>query len=81
MYSPLLKGFLDLSRSRKRLVIVFVDLVIIFVSIWVAFSLRFDVLYVPSAAQLWIFLAAPVIGIPVSIRLVFSRAIFLFICF
>ncbi|MDH5612564.1 MAG: polysaccharide biosynthesis protein [Gammaproteobacteria bacterium] len=81
MFQSLLKDFLDLSRTRKRLVVAGADLVIVFVSIWAAFSLRLDVFYVPSTAQLWIFLVAPLIAIPVFIRFGLYRAIIRYIGF
>ena len=81
MYQPLLKEFLDLSRSRKRLVVAGADLIIIFVSIWASFSLRLDVFYIPSITQLWIFLVAPLIAIPMFIRFGLYRAIIRYIGF
>ena len=81
MYQPLSKFFLGLSRFHKRLVVAAADLVIVFASIWGAFSLHLDVFYIPSNAQLWIFLAAPLIAIPVFIRFGLYRAIIRYIGF
>ena len=47
----------------------------IVVSLWVAFSLRYGVFYLPPQKQLWIFLLAPVIAIPIFIKYGLYRAI------
>ena len=38
------------------------------VAIWAAFSLRLEILYIPPAQLLWIFLLAPLLAIPIFIR-------------
>ena len=81
MLQKLLKSILGLSRAQKSLFVAFIDLFIITGSIWLAFSLRLDELYIPTRDQLWIFLAAPVIAIPVFIRFGLYRAIIRYIGF
>ena len=77
----LLKSILTLSRVQKRFLVAIIDVFIVIGSIWASFSLRLDVLYVPTLDQLWIFLAAPLIAIPVFIRFGLYRAIIRYIGF
>lgn len=81
MIQQILKSTLSLSRSKKRFFVALIDVFIITGSIWAAFSLRLDELYVPTPDQLCIFLAAPLIAIPVFIRFGLYRAIIRYIGF
>lgn len=67
--------FLTRSRSVKRLVTLFADFVVTIFALWLAFSLRLGELYQPAQQQLWIFLLAPVVSIPVFVRFGLYRAI------
>jgi len=67
--------FLSRSRNKKRLITVAVDFFAIIFSLWLALSLRYGVIYLPEKQQLWIFLLAPLIAIPVFIRFGLYRAI------
>lgn len=52
------------------------DIVLALVSTWAAFSLRLDMLHWPVGNQWWAYLLAPLIAIPIFIRLGLYRAIF-----
>lgn len=67
--------FLSRPRTLKRLITLSVDFIAIIFALWLAFSLRYGVLYIPPQKQLWIFLLAPVIAIPLFIRAGLYRAI------
>lgn len=67
--------FLAQSRTSKRVITLFVDVVALIVALWLAFSLRYGEFYSPEPSQLWIFLLAPGLAIPVFIRLGLYRAI------
>ena len=73
--SPISNWFLSRPRSVKRLIIVAVDFIMIVIALWAAFSLRYGVFYLPPQKQLWIFLLAPIIAIPIFIRFGLYRAI------
>ena len=52
------------TRSAKRAILMVVDLALLSVAVWVAFSVRLAEVYVPANAALWLVLAcAPVIGV------------------
>ena len=67
--------FLSRPRKNKRLITLAIDFIATIVALWLAFSLRYSELYAPPQQQLWIFLLAPVIAIPLFIRAGLYRAI------
>ncbi len=67
---------LDWPRNTKRAVVIGLDIVLALVSTWAAFSLRLDMLHWPVGNQWWAYLLAPLIAIPIFIRLGLYRAIF-----
>ena len=67
--------FLSRSRSLKRIITLSVDFVAIILALWLAFSLRYGVFYIPALPQLWIFLLAPFVAIPIFIKAGLYRAI------
>lgn len=74
-FSIISQWFLTRSRSVKRLVTLFADFVATVLALWIAFSLRLGELYQPAQQQLWIFLLAPVLSIPVFVKFGLYRAI------
>jgi len=67
--------FLQRPRAVKRTITLVVDFTAIILALWVAFSLRYSTLYYPAIEQLWIFLLAPVVAIPIFIKFGLYRAI------
>ena len=67
---------LEWPRTTKRAVVILLDVVLCLVSMWMAFSLRLDTFHVPTGDQWWAYLLAPLIAIPIFIRLGLYRAIF-----
>ena len=67
--------FLSRTRTVKRIISLLVDTVVVIISLWLAFSLRYSELYIPTQQQFWIFFLAPCIAIPVFIRFGLYRAI------
>lgn len=51
------------------------DILILPFSLWVAFSLRTGVLFIPDWSQLWLFVSVLVVGLPVFIKMGLYRAI------
>ncbi len=70
--SPLLA----LPRPAKRLVVIFLDLVLALVSVWAAFYLRIDQTGLPQLQQKYVYLLAPVLAFPLFVRFGLYRAIF-----
>jgi len=75
------KIFIKLPRSAKRLIILSVDLVLLPFALWASFSLRYGELYVPRGDIIYLYLAVPVIAIPIFIRFGLYRAIIRYIGF
>ena len=67
---------LALPRSAKRVVVIALDLVLMLVSVWVAFYLRIDQTGMPQAQQSYVYLLSPLLAIPIFIRFGLYRAIF-----
>lgn len=66
----------SLSRLGKQFLVILLDIVLALFSTWVAFSLRLDILHWPDAAQWRVYLLAPLLAIPIFVRLGLYRAIF-----
>ncbi|MFZ3153168.1 polysaccharide biosynthesis protein [Pseudomonas sp.] len=68
---------LSLPRRYKRLLQVVVDVVLVWLALWLAFVVRmgFDKRIDPFGDHAWLFIAAPVIAIPLFIRLGMYRAV------
>lgn len=73
--SKISNWFLSRPRNLKRIITLIVDFVAIIAALWLAFSLRYGVFYWPPQKQLWIFLLAPLIAIPIFIKAGLYRAI------
>jgi UDP-N-acetylglucosamine 4,6-dehydratase len=69
------RWFLQRSRYVKRIITLCVDIIVVIVALWLAFSLRYSEIYLPPQQQLWVFFLAPVIALPIFIRLGLYRAI------
>jgi FlaA1/EpsC-like NDP-sugar epimerase len=63
-------------RALKRLVVLSMDVVLSLFATWLAFSLRLDTLHWPEGLQWRVYALAPLLAIPVFIRLGLYRAIF-----
>ncbi len=68
---------LGLSRRQKRMLQVAVDILLVWLSLWLAFVVRlgFDQLIDPFGGHAWLFVLAPVLSIPLFIRLGMYRAV------
>lgn len=74
----LLRSYLlGLSRRQKRLLQVAVDIVLLWGSLWLSFAIRLGVddAVNPFGSHLWLFLAAPLIAIPIFTRMGLYRAV------
>jgi len=67
---------LALSRAAKRLVVVALDVFLALAATWIAYTLRLDTLHWPVGSEWWVYVLAPVLSIPIFIRLGLYRAIF-----
>ncbi|TDQ37600.1 polysaccharide biosynthesis protein [Thiopseudomonas denitrificans] len=68
---------LNLSRRHKRALQVVADVLLIWLCLWLAFVVRvgFDKAWVAVHEHVWLFFAAPLITVPVCIRLGMYRAV------
>lgn len=73
-----LRAFLlGLPRRQKRLIQVSTDVVLVWFALWMAFVVRLgiDDMFNPLTQNLWLFLSAPVVAIPLFIRFGMYRAV------
>lgn len=70
------KYLLGLSRPRKRLLQIGADIVLLWLALWLAFVVRLGHEWLfPSSAQLWLFVIAPAVAIPIYIRAGMYRSV------
>jgi FlaA1/EpsC-like NDP-sugar epimerase len=74
----MLSGFLSLSRRVKQAISVVADFVLLLLAFWSALALRFETLSPPLDAYGWQMLAAPLLAIPIFVRLGLYRAVIRF---
>jgi len=69
-------SLLDLPRAGKQSAVILLDIALSLLATWLAFSLRLETLHWPTSSQWWAYLLAPVLTVPVFVRLGLYRAIF-----
>lgn len=71
------KRMLGLPRRYKRALQVVIDVLLVWLALWLAFIVRLglDELNNPLKAHTWLFIAAPLVAIPVFIRFGMYRAV------
>lgn len=74
----MLKVFLSLPRRQKQAIAVAVDFVLLLLAFWSALALRFETLSPNWIGYGWQMLAAPLLAIPIFIRLGLYRAVIRF---
>lgn len=67
-----------MSRTGKQLLTMVVDIGLLLFAVWAAYSLRFSHLFVPSLNQYLIIGMAPVLAVPVFIRMGLYRSVIRF---
>ncbi len=69
-------SLLALSRNGKRVVVIVLDLLIALLTVWLAFYLRIDQISLPQHQQVYVYLLAPLLVVPIFINFGLYRAIF-----
>jgi len=72
---PLRTWFVSLSRRIKAAILIIADSFFTLFALWAAFSLRWSDWYIPKTHEWYLFAVAPVIAVPIFIRLGLYRAI------
>lgn len=70
-------GLLGLPRRHKRFLQVLTDILLVWMSLWLAFVVRLgiDEMVNPVKLHIWLFVAAPLVAIPLFIRFGMYRAV------
>ncbi|NKB63386.1 MAG: NAD-dependent epimerase/dehydratase family protein [Gammaproteobacteria bacterium] len=72
---------LSIRRRHKQVLILLVDTLLVIVALWVAFSLRYGEAYDPSGDEIWLWVMAPVLAIPVFLYFSLYQTIIRYIGF
>ena len=73
---PLMNHLLQWPRAAKRLFVVVLDACMGVLAMWLAFSLRLEMLHWPEGLQWPVYAMAPVLAFPIFVRFGLYRAIF-----
>jgi FlaA1/EpsC-like NDP-sugar epimerase len=67
----------SLPRRQKRLLQVSADVVLVWLALWAAFLVRLGIedMYNPLRVHAWLFVAAPIVAIPLFVRFGMYRAV------
>jgi UDP-N-acetylglucosamine 4,6-dehydratase len=71
--------FIGLKRRTKAFILISTDVFFVLFALWAAFSLRWGELYIPKGDEWYLFAVAPVIAIPIFVKLGLYRAIIRYI--
>ena len=72
----MIKLLIAWPRRGKQLAVMLLDVLLALTATWLAFSLRLDTLHWPEGSQWRVYALAPVLAVPVFLRLGLYRAIF-----
>ncbi|MES2699872.1 MAG: nucleoside-diphosphate sugar epimerase/dehydratase [Pseudomonadota bacterium] len=70
------ESFVAWPRRFKQLAVLLLDVLLALIATWIAYTLRLDAFNWPDGAQWWVYGLAPVLSIPIFVRLGLYRAIF-----
>lgn len=79
LQARLAQWFIGLQRRNKAIILISADVFFVLLALWSAFSLRWGVLYTPKGDEWYLFAVAPVIAVPIFVRLGLYRAIIRYI--
>lgn len=71
--------FISLPRPKKAFILISADIFFAMFALWAAFSLRLGELYIPKGDIGYLFAAAPIIALPIFVRMGLYRAIIRYI--
>ncbi len=71
--------FVGLSRKKKAVILISMDVLFVLLAFWLSLSLRWGVWYVPTGDKWYLFAVAPFIAIPIFARLGLYRSIIRYI--
>lgn len=82
MFNKITRRFTSLPRLYKQFIIVATDSVLLVAALWLSFSLRLGVFYIPHNETVrWVFIALPLLAVPIFLRFGLYRAIIRYIGF
>ncbi len=79
MGTQLAHWFIHLSRRTKAIILISADIIFALIAFWASFSLRYGIFYVPNGKVWYLFAIAPIIAVPIFVRMGLYRAIIRYI--
>jgi len=79
MRSNIRTWFILLPKPKKAFILISADVLFAICALWAALSLRWGELYIPKDDEWYLFAAAPVIAVPIFVKLGLYRAIIRYI--
>ncbi|HEY5139822.1 MAG TPA: polysaccharide biosynthesis protein, partial [Methylococcales bacterium] len=79
MQARLAQWFIGLQRRNKAIILICADVFFVELAFWAAISLRWGIFYIPKGIEWYLFAAAPLIAVPIFVRLGLYRAIIRYI--
>ncbi len=79
MGTKLAHWFIHLSRRTKAIILISADIIFALIAFWASFSLRYGIFYVPKGKVWYLFAIAPMIAVPIFVRMGLYRAIIRYI--
>jgi UDP-N-acetylglucosamine 4,6-dehydratase len=59
---------LQLSRRKKHIIMIITDIIMIAISLWLAFALRLSEWFWPNSSQVWLFFLGSILSLPVFFK-------------
>jgi FlaA1/EpsC-like NDP-sugar epimerase len=75
MFEPIRSWLGGLPRPVKRVMLVSFDALVLAAAVWASYALRYNTLFVPRPQQWLIIAMAPVVAVPIFVRLGLYRAV------
>ena len=75
----MLSRLVNLSRKNKKLFMIFIDAILLIAVLLISYSIRLDYWYFPKDDTIRLILAAPIIGIPIFVKLGLYKSVIRYI--
>ncbi|WP_108460892.1 polysaccharide biosynthesis protein [Devosia naphthalenivorans] len=75
IFEPMRTALADMPRPLKRVVLICFDIVVLVAAVWCSYALRYGDFFVPRPRQWLMIGAAPLVAIPIFIRMGLYRAV------
>jgi FlaA1/EpsC-like NDP-sugar epimerase len=75
IFEPIKTALAEMPRPLKRIVLICFDVIVLAFAVWCSYALRYSAFFVPLPQQYLLIAAAPLVAIPIFIRMGLYRAV------